>query len=63
MASEAPHTTEQKGDKDTFNDLLSGKTLGVMNMEAAWSRAGASNHHTPGVATKLESQDQVEASE
>jgi hypothetical protein len=32
-------------------------------MEAAWSRAGASAHHTPGAATKLGSQDQIGASE
>ncbi|KAF8863418.1 hypothetical protein BDZ45DRAFT_670370 [Acephala macrosclerotiorum] len=43
--------------------LLSGKTPGVRNIEAAYSRAGASNHHTPGSATKLGSQDQVGASE
>lgn len=58
------HNHENKGDRGTFSEMISNlKTPGVKNMEAAWSRAGASNHHTPGVATKLGSQDQPEASE
>lgn len=44
---------------DSFlGSLLDGKTPAVKNMEAAWSRAGAGNNHTPGHASKLGSQDQ-----
>ncbi len=46
-------------DQSSFlGDLLSGKTQGVKNIEAAYSRAGASKHHTPGYASKLGSQQQ-----
>lgn len=54
---------QNKGDSSTLGGLLSGKTFGVQNIEAAYSRAGASAHHTPGSATKLGSQDQKGASE
>ena len=58
------HTTELKGDKTTLGSFLSNiSTPGVKNIEAAYSRAGASNHHTPGSASKLGSQDQQGASE
>jgi len=58
------HTTEHKGDKSTLGSLFSGiGTPGVKNIEAAYSRAGATNHHTPGSASKLGSQDQEGASE
>lgn len=51
-------------DKVTLGDLVSSvKTPGVSNIEKAYSRAGASNHHTPGSASKLGSQDQNGASE
>lgn len=56
-------TTGHEGDKGMFADFLSGKTPGVRNIEKAYSRAGASNHHTPGRATKLGSQDQMGANE
>lgn len=36
-----------------LSNLLSGKTPGVANIEAAYSRAGATNHHTPGHASAL----------
>ncbi len=63
--SDATQTTDQKGDTSTLGDLLSGnfKTQGVKNIEKAYSRAGASNNHTPGSASKLGSQNQVGASE
>jgi len=52
------------GTKGNFiADLVSGKTNGVKNIEAAYSRAGASANHTPGAASKLGSQDQAGASE
>jgi hypothetical protein len=58
------HTTELKGDKTTLGSFFSNiSTPGVKNIEAAYSRAGASNHHTPGSASKLGSQDQQGASE
>lgn len=65
-ASQVPSTnadTGHKGDKGTFADLLSGKTPGVRNIEKAYSRAGANNHHTPGYASKLGSQEQPGANE
>lgn len=48
-------TSEPKG---MLGNLLSGKTPGVSNIEAAYSRAGATANHTPGSATKLGSQEQ-----
>jgi hypothetical protein len=58
-------TSSQQADKKEEGGLLSGitgmlptKTWGVANIEKAYSRAGASNHHTPGSASKLGSQDQ-----
>ncbi|TVY86782.1 hypothetical protein LAWI1_G003290 [Lachnellula willkommii] len=53
---------QDKKPTSTIGDLLSGKTPGVKNIEAAYSRAGASNHHTPGSASKLGSQEQAGAS-
>ncbi|KAF7893097.1 uncharacterized protein EAF02_000635 [Botrytis sinoallii] len=47
-----------------LSDLLpSFKTPGVQNIEAAYSRAGASNNHTPGYASTLGSQSQKPGSE
>ena len=40
------------------SNLLAGKTQGVRNIEAAYSRAGASNDQTPGSASRLGSQQQ-----
>lgn len=64
-SEEPPHTTEQKGDKGTLGDFISNviKTPGVKNIEAAYSRAGATNHHTPGSASQLGNQSQVGANE
>ncbi|KAF7958941.1 hypothetical protein EAE96_002467 [Botrytis aclada] len=45
------------------NLLPSFKTPGVQNIEAAYSRAGASNNHTPGYASTLGSQSQKPGSE
>ncbi|KAH7364420.1 hypothetical protein BKA65DRAFT_546301 [Rhexocercosporidium sp. MPI-PUGE-AT-0058] len=53
------NSADQTGEKSFLSDLVSGKTPGVKNIEAAYSRAGASNHHTPGAATRLGSQDQT----
>ncbi|ESZ98898.1 hypothetical protein SBOR_0756 [Sclerotinia borealis F-4128] len=39
------------------------KTPGVQNIEKAYSRAGATNNHTPGYASALGSQDQKGGSE
>lgn len=63
--SDSTHPAEEqkKGDTGLLGGLLSGKTPGVRNIEAAYSRAGASNHHTPGSATKLGSQEQFGANE
>lgn len=64
MSDSTPAQEQKKGDTTSvLGGLLSGKTPGVRNIEAAYSRAGASNHHTPGSATKLGSQDQVGTSE
>ena len=56
MASSKPE--DQKPAESFLGDLLAGKTPAVKNMEAAWTRAGAGNNHTPGHASKLGSQDQ-----
>jgi hypothetical protein len=53
-----PADTEHKGDKGSLGDRISGTTFGVQNIEAAYSRAGGSAHHTPGAATKLGSMNQ-----
>jgi hypothetical protein len=63
MSEQPDPATQPKGEKGFLGDLLSGKTPAVRNIEKAYSRAGASNHHTPGAATKLGSQDQTETSE
>ena len=49
---------EEKSMLSGITDMLPTKTWGVQNIEKAYSRAGASNHHTPGSASKLGSQDQ-----
>lgn len=46
-------------DKGIVANLLTGKTPAVKGVEAAYSRAGANNNHTPGYASKLGSQDQT----
>ena len=51
---------DQKASESTLGHLISGKTQGVRNLETAYSGAGATNYHTPGVATKLGTQDQME---
>ncbi|KAE8445024.1 hypothetical protein EG329_014030 [Mollisiaceae sp. DMI_Dod_QoI] len=61
--STTPAQEEKKGDTGYLGGLISGKTPGVRNIEAAYSRAGASNHHTSGAATKLGSQEQVGTNE
>ena len=55
MSSTTEDTTADKG--SFLGDLMSGKTPAVKNIEAAYSRAGASKHHTPGYASKLGSQE------
>lgn len=54
--TDATGTNDEK--KSFLGDLLQGKTPGVSNIEAAYTRAGASNHNTPGYASKLGSQEQ-----
>jgi len=61
--SSSPAEEQKKGGTGLLSDLLSGRTQGVKNIEAAYSRAGATNHHTPGYASKLGSQDQTGGSE
>ncbi|PQE20849.1 hypothetical protein CJF30_00002161 [Rutstroemia sp. NJR-2017a BBW] len=56
--SDHPADSEHKGDKGSLGDRISGSTIGVQNIEAAYSRAGASAHHTPGAASKLGTQNQ-----
>jgi hypothetical protein len=61
MSAKSDITTSQKDDKDEkgmLSGILPTKTWGVENIEKAYSRAGASNHHTPGSASRLGSQDQ-----
>lgn len=64
MAStETPTSTGNTAidDKPTsvLGNLLAGKTPAVSSIEAAYSRAGATNTHTPGVATALGQQGQL----
>ncbi|KAG4434733.1 hypothetical protein IFR05_009786 [Cadophora sp. M221] len=56
--SNTANSADQTAEKSFLSDLVSGKTPGVKNIEAAYSRAGASNNHTPGAASQLGSQDQ-----
>ncbi|KAL5320726.1 hypothetical protein ACEPPN_011536 [Leptodophora sp. 'Broadleaf-Isolate-01'] len=56
--SNSANSADQTAEKSFLSDLVSGKTPGVKNIEAAYSRAGASNNHTPGAASQLGSQEQ-----
>ncbi len=56
--SQPAQNAENKEDQGVLGGLISGRTWGVQNIEKAYSRAGASSHHTPGSASKLGSQDQ-----
>jgi hypothetical protein len=58
MSVTPDHTKYNKGDKTTLGDMFTDLTPGVKNTQAAYSRAGATNHHTPGAALKLGSQEQ-----
>lgn len=58
MSTTPDHTTYSKGDKTTLGDMITDLTPGVKNVQAAYSRAGGTNHHTPGSASKLGSQEQ-----
>ncbi len=61
MSGKPDITTSQTGNKEEkgmLSGILPTKTWGVQNIEKAYSRAGASNHHTPGSASRLGSQDQ-----
>jgi hypothetical protein len=55
---EVENVEEVKEEKGILGGIMSGKTWGVQNIENAYSRAGASNHHTPGSASALGSQNQ-----
>jgi hypothetical protein len=57
------HETQNKGAHGTFGGMSFGDTKGVKGIEAAFSRAGGSTHHTPGSASKLGSQEQNGANE
>jgi hypothetical protein len=58
MSVTTDHTKHNKGDKTTLGDMFTDLTPGVKNIRAAYSRAGATNYHTPGAASKLGSQEQ-----
>jgi hypothetical protein len=47
-----------KGDKGTFGETITSLTPGIKNIQAAYTRAGASHDHTPGYAGTLGSQEQ-----
>jgi hypothetical protein len=64
MSAKSDITTcqnEGKEEKGILSGILPTKTWGVENIEKAYSRAGASNNHTPGSASRLGSQDQDDA--
>lgn len=59
MSSTNNTSDESKpAEKGFLANLLDGKTPGVANIEAAYSRAGGTNHHLPGHASQLGSQEQ-----
>merc|ERR1711964_224392 len=58
IMSNSANSADQTGEKSFLSNLVSGKTPAVKNIEAAYSRAGATNNHTPGAASQLGSQDQ-----
>jgi hypothetical protein len=57
-SSQQANKKEEGGVLSSITGILPTKTWGVENIEKAYSRAGASNHNTPGSASKLGSQDQ-----
>lgn len=59
MSSEQTPDTNQKKTEESSGFLSNFKTTGVKNIEAAYTRAGATNNHTPGHASQLGSQDQT----
>jgi len=61
--SSTPEKTAEQPGKTSGSWLSDVRIPGVANIEAAYSRAGASNHHTPGYASQLGSQDQKGGSE
>jgi hypothetical protein len=62
--STTPEDTEySKGDRSTVGDMVTNMTPGVKSIQAAYSRAGATDHHTPGAASKLGSEEQHERNE
>lgn len=63
MSANQDTTTGNKEQKGILDGVMSGKTFGVQNIEAAYSRAGTSDHHTPGSASALGSQNQHGAAE
>ncbi|THV43711.1 hypothetical protein BGAL_1040g00010 [Botrytis galanthina] len=64
MSSSNAHSHDDMKSTSALSDLLpSFKTPGVQNIEAAYSRAGATNNHTPGHASALGSQSQKPGSE
>lgn len=60
---ETDHPKHPTGDTSILGGLLSFKTPGVKNIEAAYSRAGATSNHTPGAGRTMGSQSQQGASE
>lgn len=52
------HAENNHGDTNSLGDMLTGKTNGIRNIEAAFDRAGATKHHVPGHAGSLGSDDQ-----
>ncbi|KAF7949562.1 uncharacterized protein EAE97_003071 [Botrytis byssoidea] len=64
MSNSNDHSHDDMKSTSALSDLLpSFKTPGVQNIESAYSRAGATNNHTPGHASALGSQSQKPGSE
>ncbi|KAF5878195.1 uncharacterized protein Bfra_000360 [Botrytis fragariae] len=64
MSNTNTNSNDDMKSTSALSDLLpSFKTPGVQNIESAYSRAGASNNHTPGYASTLGSQSQKPGSE
>lgn len=54
MSDQSSQNSAPSGNEGTtLSNMVSGKTSGVQGIEAAYNRAGASDHHTPGYAGQL----------
>ena len=57
MSIKPEHPGRQEGDKGTFGDMITNLTPGVKNIQAAYNRRGAADHHMRVAAAKLGSQE------